>query len=343
MCLNNDLPSLRIFRCWRAALLTALGLGLGLSAAHAAGFREITTQGVRAGVWYPGDASITPQRLVPFETKMARNAPIREGQHPVVLFSHGNGGRYRNHYLTAQVLADTGFVVIAPQHEADYLVGGRRTAQALDHRYVELARALKAVREDPAFRDHLAPEPVHGVGYSLGGMTIMLASGAGFASERAERHCRENQRADIAFCDDDPGFFHRLIQSFRHDPDLRPTPDPFRHPPLVTGRAVVVAPVFQGVDPEKPLSMAHLTVIAIDGDRIAKPEFHAHPLFDAAKQQVPARSHTVPGHHHAFIAPFPKWLTDQEDIPVAKDPEGFDRPAFLRTVNRIILNALAGD
>ena len=39
--------------------------------------------------------------------------PIREGQYEVVLFSHGNGGRYRNHYLTAQVLTDAGFKAMA--------------------------------------------------------------------------------------------------------------------------------------------------------------------------------------------------------------------------------------
>jgi hypothetical protein len=42
-------------------------------------------------------------------------------------------------------------------------------------------------------------------------------------------------------------------------------------------------------------------------------------------------------HHFAFIAPFPKWLTDSENIPVAKDPEGFDRQAFIDNVNQDIV------
>ena len=37
---------------------------------------------------------------------------------------------------------------------------------------------------------------------------------------------------------------------------------------------------------------------------------------------------------------FPQWLTYKEDIPVAKEPEGFDRSAFLRAVNAMILRAL---
>ena len=340
MRLNSNLQAWHIIRSWGMRLpFVVCGLALSLTAAQAAGFREVSAKGIRAGIWYPSDTPATSQRLGPFEVNMAKDAPIRSGQHEVVLFSHGNGGRYRNHHLTAQALADAGFVVVAPQHEADYLVGGEKTAQALDHRYVELVRALTAIRENPTFRGHLAPAPVHGVGYSLGGATIMLASGAGFSSKRTERHCLENQRADAEFCDD-PGVFYRLVQSFQHDLDLRATPDPFRNPPLVTGKAVVVAPVFQGVELEKQLSMTNLTVIAINGDTIAKPEFHAKPLFEAAKQKVPARFYVMQGHHFAFIAPFPKWLTEKEDIPVAKDPKGFDRPAFLKAVNVKIIEAL---
>ena len=311
------------------------------SASLAAGFREIEAQDVRFGLWYPSDAPVKLQRLGPFETEMARDGPIREGQYEVVLFSHGNGGRYRNHYLTAQVLADAGFVVIAPQHEADYLVGGGKTAQALDHRYLEMARALKAVRETPELSDHLAQGTVHGVGYSLGGMTIMLASGAGFTSEKIKRHCESNGRQDAAFCGASK-FRHRTIQSFRHDPDLRATSDPFRNAPIITGKTVVIAPAYQGLDLSAPLAMADLTVIAIIGDRIAQPKFHAEPLYEAARKQVRAVFGTISGHHYGFIAPFPQWLTHKEDIPVAKDPEGFDRSAFLRAANAMILTALTG-
>ena len=327
--------------CRSTFLLTVLiSFVVGVSnTAHAAGFREFSTEGVQMGVWYPSDTPTTSQRMGPFDVQVARDAPIRKGSHEVVLFSHGNGGRYRNHYLTAQVLADAGFVVVAPQHNADYLVGGRKTAQALDYRYLELLKAFTAVRNDPQFRGQLALAPVHGVGYSLGGATIMLASGASFSSKRTERHCRENQYADAEFCDD-PGFIYRIIQSFRHDIDLRSTTDPFSNPPLVTGKVVVVAPVYQGVELEKSLSMSDVTVIALDGDTIAKPEFHAKPLFDAAKQRVPSRYFVMKGHHYAFIAPFPKRVTDNEDIPIAKDPKGFDRSAFLNAVNGMIVDAI---
>ena len=132
---------------------------------------------------------------------------------------------------------------------------------------------------------------------------------------------------------------YRFIQSFRHNADLPNTQDLFRNTPLLTGQVVVVAPVFQGIDPSPPIAMTKLTVIAIKGDEIAVSNFHAQPLFEAvsAGAGVVGEYHEISGHHFAFIAPFPKWRTDEEDIPVAKDPDGIHRSAFLSDINALIV------
>ena len=327
---------------WTSAILLVLVLGFGPLVAAAAGFRVIVDDKLQFGVWYPSDTPTTVQRLGPFDVNVAKDAPLRDGQYEPLLFSHGHGGRYRNHYLTAQLLADAGYIVIAPQHEADYLIGGPQTAQALDHRYIELTMALKSVESNSDFIGHIDSQTVHGVGYSLGGATILLAAGAGFSSERLAQHCNEHQRNDAAYCED-PGKLFRLTQYFRHDVSLPDTADPFRNPPLVNGKVVLVASAYQGLDLTPPLSLTKLMIIAIEGDTIVKPKFHARPLFEAACGQIPCDYQTVPGHHYAFIAPFPKWLTDEEDIPVAKDPEGFDRPEFVKTLNAKILNFMVSD
>lgn len=184
--------------------MAGTALVVGQSAADAAGFREISVDGVQSGIWYSSGAPTTTQRLGPFDAEIARHAPIRKGKHELVLFSHGNSGFYRNHHLTARVLGDAGFVVVAPQHGADYLIGGRRTAQALDHSYLKLATALNAVITDSELGNHAARDTVHGVGYSLCGATILLAAGAEFSPERVAQHSREHERSDSGFCED-PG------------------------------------------------------------------------------------------------------------------------------------------
>jgi len=111
----------------------------------------------------------------------------------------------------------------------------------------------------------------------------------------------------------------------------------------VTGKVVLVAPVYQGIDLASPLSMSTVTVFAIDGDKVAKPDFHARPLVSAASLLVPSELRVVTGHHYAFIAPFPEWLAKSEDIPVAEDPDGFDRSAFLTELNDRMVSVFADE
>ena len=320
---------------------------LSVNPSKGAGFREFTDVGLQFGVWYPTDVPTTLQRLGPFEADIARNAPPRLGKFPVVMLSHGNGGRYRNHYLTAQALVRAGFVVIAPDHQPDFLIGGQKTAAALDYRYLELFRALKIARSDSILGPSLSDGPVSGVGYSLGGATVLLAAGAVFDSEITERHCAEYEIQDPEFCDD-PGiisrFISRFIPSSDFDPTLlRPTSDPFQHTAFITGDLVLVAPIYQGLDVGSMSSFESLTIIAINADQIAQPRFHAKPLQEALAETDSVRYSTIEGHHYAFIAPFPDWLTSKEDIPVAKDPKGFNRREFIKKINALIVRAFTSE
>ncbi|WP_425640946.1 alpha/beta hydrolase family protein [Marinomonas gallaica] len=324
--------------CKRLLILLFSSLIFSMTA-HAVGFREISTEGVSLSAWYPSETPPVNQRLGPFDVEIAKDAPILTGKHEIVLFSHGYNGFYRNHYLTIQALVNAGYVVVAPQHEADYLLGGSDTAAALNYRYFELSKALNAVIKSSEFSNYVNANKVHGLGYSLGSVSIMLASGATFSSQRYKDYCDQNQSLDPSFCED-PGWIYRLIQSFRHDVVLTPISDSFKEQPLITGKVVLVAPVFQGIETTSKLSMSDLDVIAFDSDSIAIPQYHALPLYIAFSSNMPSEYHVVKGHHYAFIAPFPKWLTEEEDISVAKDPEGFDRSVFLRDLNAKIVEIM---
>ena len=85
------------------------------------------------------------------------------------------------------------------------------------------------------------------------------------------------------------------------------------------------------------LSTSCMLVVAIEGDEIAQPRFHAAAIASALSSRRRAGMISVPGHHYAFIAPFAKRVTDKEHIPVAIDPGGFDRAAFIRDVNALIV------
>lgn len=119
-------------------------------------------------------------------------------------------------------------------------------------------------------------------------------------------------------------------------------PNWFSISPFVNGLVAVVAPIGQGLEivPER-FAASQVLVVAIEGDQIAQPRFHAEAIAAAVPPEQFAGIISVPGHHYAFIAPFSERVTDKEDIPVVKDPEGFDRAAFINRVNAEIVDFFA--
>ena len=162
----------------------------------------------------------------------------------------------------------------------------------------------------------------------------MAAAGAAIDLKAAKAHCDVHGDEDAAFCDAPPVLW-RLWQWFRAPASLDEMPDRSSAKPFVNGSVAVVAPIGQGlkIAPEH-LVASRALVIAIEGDVIAQPRFHASAIALALPPNRLAGFVTVPGHHFAFIAPFAKRVTDNEHIPVAIDPEGFDRaPSFVASMS----------
>ena len=275
-------------------------------------------------------------RLGPFDVTIAANAPIAEGSFQPVLISHGNSGRMRNHHLTAKALAEAGFIVVAPLHTVDHLIGTFKTFKALNWRSIELAYALEAVLQENDFRNSIDLSYVHSLGYSLGAVTVLNAAGAGVDGALVEDHCRRND--DPEFCEL-PGFFLRWKLRWVRDVDpppplIRTISDVYFPLAFVNGGVAVIAPVGQGVVISDRMFRARkVFIVGLEGDTTTLPRFHAQRLAtiipDAFLYDYSLRA----GHHAAFIAPFAKRVTDIEHIPAAKDPPGFDRMAFLHQLN----------
>jgi len=73
------------------------------------------------------------------------------------------------------------------------------------------------------------------------------------------------------------------------------------------------------------------------------PEYYSLLLYKAFSAETTSAYRVFNAHHYAFIAPFPKWLVESEDILVVKDPEGFDRNEFLNNINNEIINVMKFD
>ena len=233
----------------RVVFVFALLIAPGLGAAQV-GFQEVVFSNLKVGVWYPTDAVEKDGRLGPFDVTLAFDAAPRAGAFQPVLMSHGNGGRYRNHHLTAKALANAGFIAIAPLHTVDHLVNLGDSAEghkAMAWRTEELRHAMEAVLQIPAFRAVMDLSRIHAVGYSLGALTALNAAGMGLDGAVVETHCATAN--DPAFCKPTPWLVRLRVKSLRGvtPPRLvRDIPGRFFPAPFVDGGVAVIAPVGRG-------------------------------------------------------------------------------------------------
>ncbi len=300
---------------------------------QAAGYQWFKLGETNFGLWYPTNEKAQIHYIGPFETEIAVKAEPKPGIHPIIVFSHGFAGRFRNHHITAAKLADAGYFVIAPDHAADYLLGGDDNTEVLLHRVQELKQILDALKDSDTFSKYLSKGPVHGIGYSLGAATILLGAGAKLNLELTRKHCNDHGEQDNRFCN--IPLIHRIFrffQAIRSDIILPEIGDQFQIPSFIDGKLILVAPVSRGLEVENQINDQDILIVPFLGDEIAKPYFHSTPLYYelVPNNNVLLKSFTA--HHFAFISPFPKSATAKEYIPVAKDPVKFDRRAFIDKV-----------
>ena len=122
----------------RSAIVAGMAPVIVPSAADAAGFREISADGVQAAG--SGFRAIRRRQA----SDWVPSAPRSPGTHRFgktrtnwCCFRMATAVSIATTALRPRSSADKGFVVVAPQHDADYLIGGRKSAQALGHRYLE--------------------------------------------------------------------------------------------------------------------------------------------------------------------------------------------------------------
>jgi len=104
--------------------------------------------------------------------------------------------------------------------------------------------------------------------------------------------------------------------------------------PYLNGNIALVAPVGQGAVFNRDFfSAKRVYIVGLEDDVVTLPKYHSNYLETIIPDDLLYDSVLLPGHHAAFIAPFSERVTSKEDIPDAKDPDGFDRTKFLRELN----------
>lgn len=320
-----------------------------------AGFIAITptAQTPPMGVWYPSTDAETAGKLGPFRPTWAWGGETANGIFPVIVLSHGHTGRYRNHRQTAATLARNGYIVVAPEHLRDrQMISIQKTIPVVTARAEELKLALSTVKRHPLIGKIANENRIGLVGYSLGTMTALYASGTTPQMARFTQHCKLHNQADPNFCGGGwMSIFLSMIQNtlswLKENDILKPrtneidTTNEFlpMESPLAADAIALIAPVGVAFDKkELQAQTAAIALFRLGDDAELRYPYHAEYLHNSLGENPHVYRVYNGVHHYAFISPFPQWLLEEEDIPVALDPQGFERADFIHDINNDIVN-----
>jgi predicted dienelactone hydrolase len=145
---------------------------------------------LNAHLWYPIDSKTrqVPLRaegpfvpVVAAENAMLARAPSQG--FPIVLISHGSGGRADRLFWLTEHYVKNGIVVLGVDHQGN--MTGDNSADGLMcvwNRPRDMSLALDRLLEIPEFRSRLDQTRISAIGHSAGGTTVLMLAGARFSS-----------------------------------------------------------------------------------------------------------------------------------------------------------------
>ena len=293
-------------------------------------------------IWYPngggGDQEVVAENPVFYGVDAAIGADVEEGNHPVVLFSHGMGGTSRTQAWLASGLALRGAIVVSVNHP-NSTWGDFDMSKGVNHwtRVADLSTTLDALSAESAFADHIDTARIMAAGFSYGGWTALSMGGmtgnhAGFV-ETCTARIDDMEACDMLLSEQvnmqgiDPATWNANYA------DARVTHVTAIDPGFVWG---LTAANVAGLT-----SNAHLIGFGGATDRMSATNFDASGLADL----LPDAKFTQfePGFHFTAM-PLCKpaaeaILIEENDDPVCTDPVGTDRAA----VHSAIIELIAAD
>ena len=309
----------------------ALALVLVVSSARAegVGFRDIDVEAdgerLLTALWYPAEAATGRMTMGPFTMNASRGAPIGGGRYGLVLLSHGTGGGRLNHRDTAIHLAGGGYIVAAPEHAGDSWRDRKYsgTSENWRRRPRQLSAVLDRLLGDTEFGPRIDPARIGALGHSAGGYSVLALIGGRADMAVLARHCTQRHEEDPQFC----GYGRPGGYDDEAMPDLADRR---------IGAVVAVAPV-GALFGDGAFSGAQVPaqVHRLEGDRVLREPWHAENIAALMGEHAHLVVHPE-AHHFAFITPFPPAMANEVGA-AGRDPEGFDRRAFLSRVNEQIL------
>lgn len=302
---------------------------------------------VAAAIWYPAAGptyrGMVGDNAVFRGTKVHIGAPVADGQHPLILFSHGSGGNMDNSAWLLSALAARGAMVLAVNHPGSTSGDSSpRRSIRLDERARDLSAAVDVLLREEPFAAHIDRERIISLGFSLGGATALGLAGMRFDREAYRRFCDHPDDLPV-----DCRFFAR------GGVDLAKLPDGFAADTrdARVSAAIAIDPGFSYAAAPDSIAAITLPVLLInlgaDGrgsgvrDRFLAADVGPEGSNLVARLAQLSYREIGPANHYTFLAECKPegagLLAEEKDDPVCDDPAGTDRA----DVHRRIVEAVA--
>lgn len=284
-------------------------------------------------LYYPTRDAARVIPFGPFPQTVAINGAPEAKVKGLIVISHGTASTETGFATLAQALARNGYLVASVEHVGD--TWQDQSMRATPGRYFaerprQASRVIDTVLADPQWRARVANDadgrPLIGaLGHSAGGYTVLALAGGKPVLSRLRTHCELEAALDPVLCKLSSSVGGASVQV---DTSKDGQEEPVQADPRV--RAVMaLAPMGAAFS---AASLASITVpVAIyagEKDTFLVPRFHAQWVM----QNMPAATtmlQLVPNAGHYAFMNTPTMDLPSPDGSVGRDPQGFDRAAFL--------------
>lgn len=295
----------------------------GLHSHWSVGYHEMTfldpldLQPMRAIAFYPSSDKDHTSKLEGYTVEASEDARVAIGRFPMLMLSHGNVGTPLALHDLATSLARKGFVVVAVIHPGDNSKDHSRlgTLSNLYGRPLQISEAITATLGDAMLAPFVNADQVGVIGYSAGGETALILSGATPDLDRLRRYCLERP--------DDRDACNTQGELIVDRDDLQPVADPRVHALLL------MAPLSLKFG-RHTLADVHVPVLLYSGDGDKLVAFDKNAAALARKLPIAPDFKLLAGAgHFVFMAP-----CDESQLAampaMCTDADGVDRESIHR-------------